>query len=136
MLMGLVSIIVVDLAWGKFAELDTQLAVWIPAAQQAGRSRFDIGLQLATVVGSIFGLIVGFTLGGFTAVQHLVLRALLATSGTMPWNIARFLDYCADRIFLRKVGGGYIFIHRLLMEHFASLYDEDTPMAETVAVRQ
>jgi hypothetical protein len=39
----------------------------------------------------------------------------------MPWNYSRFLDYCADRIFLRKVGGGYIFIHRMLMEYFASL---------------
>jgi hypothetical protein len=26
---------------------------------------------------------------------------------------------------LRKVGGGYIFVHRLLMEHFASLTEED-----------
>jgi hypothetical protein len=31
------------------------------------------------------------------------------------------LDYAADRIFLRKVGGGYIFIHRMLMEYFAAL---------------
>jgi len=28
------------------------------------------------------------------------------------------LDYAADRIFLQKVGGGYIFIHRMLMEYF------------------
>ncbi|MDJ0904037.1 MAG: hypothetical protein QNJ55_35140 [Xenococcus sp. MO_188.B8] len=35
------------------------------------------------------------------------------------WNYARFLDYASDRIFLQKVGGGYIFIHRLLLEHFA-----------------
>jgi hypothetical protein len=26
-------------------------------------------------------------------------------------------DYAADRIFLRKVGGGYIFIHRMLMDN-------------------
>ena len=26
---------------------------------------------------------------------------------------------------LRRVGGGYIFVHRLLMEHFASLTEED-----------
>ena len=26
-----------------------------------------------------------------------------------------------DRIFLRKVGGGYIFIHRLLQDYFAAL---------------
>jgi hypothetical protein len=30
-----------------------------------------------------------------------------------------------DRIFLRRVGGGYIFIHRYLMEYFASLTEED-----------
>jgi hypothetical protein len=34
------------------------------------------------------------------------------------------LDYCADLIFLRKVGG-YIFIHRLLLEHFAALTEAD-----------
>jgi hypothetical protein len=34
------------------------------------------------------------------------------------------LTYCVERIFLRKVGGSYIFIHQLLMEHFASLYTE------------
>ena len=42
-----------------------------------------------------------------------------------PLNYARFLDYCAARIFLRKVGGGYIFTHRLLLEHFAALTEED-----------
>ena len=35
------------------------------------------------------------------------------------------LDYAADRIFLQKVGGGYIFIHRLLLEHFAALERKD-----------
>jgi hypothetical protein len=42
-----------------------------------------------------------------------------------PLNYARFLDYCTDRIFLRKGGGGYIFIHRLLLEHFAALTEAD-----------
>lgn len=32
------------------------------------------------------------------------------------------VHYTTERIFLRKVGGGYIFVHRLLMEYFASLY--------------
>jgi hypothetical protein len=39
------------------------------------------------------------------------------------------LDYAAERIFLRKVGGGYIFIHRMLMEYFAAL--EAEPSAES-----
>jgi hypothetical protein len=30
-----------------------------------------------------------------------------------------------DRLLLRRVGGGYIFIHRTLMEYFASLSEED-----------
>jgi hypothetical protein len=34
------------------------------------------------------------------------------------------LDYATDRIFLRKVGGGYIFIHRMLMEYFVALETE------------
>jgi hypothetical protein len=42
-----------------------------------------------------------------------------------PWNYIRFLNYAAERIFLRKVGGGYIFTHQLLMEYFASLEPTD-----------
>lgn len=39
---------------------------------------------------------------------------------------ARFLDYCTERIFLRKVGGGYIFVHHMLMEYFAGLPESVT----------
>jgi hypothetical protein len=39
-------------------------------------------------------------------------------------NLEVSLRRSTERIFLRKVGGGYIFVHRLLMEHFASLYAE------------
>jgi hypothetical protein len=46
-------------------------------------------------------------------------------SAVEPLNYVRFLDYAAGRIFLRKVGGGYIFVHRLLLEYFASLEPEE-----------
>lgn len=72
----------------------------------------------AATVGALLG---GLIYGGLTCIQHVVLRFLLWRSGVMPWNYARFLDYAADRLFLRKVGGGYIFVHRLLLEYFASL---------------
>jgi hypothetical protein len=39
-------------------------------------------------------------------------------------NYVKFLDYAEERIFLRKIGGGYIFIHRLLQDYFAALYKE------------
>jgi hypothetical protein len=33
----------------------------------------------------------------------------------------KFLDHCARLILLKKVGGGYIFIHRMLLEYFAEM---------------
>jgi eukaryotic-like serine/threonine-protein kinase len=76
--------------------------------------------------GLIGGLIGGLTTyGGNACIQHIVLRSLLTHYKYAPLNYARFLDYCAARIFLRKVGGGYIFVHRLLMEYFAVMTEED-----------
>jgi hypothetical protein len=65
------------------------------------------------------GLTIGLSCGGLAYVQHFVLRFLLWCSRSVPVNYPRFLDYAAERILLRKVGGGYIFIHRLLLEYFA-----------------
>jgi hypothetical protein len=50
---------------------------------------------------------------------------MLRLNGSAPLNYVRFLDCAAGRIFLRKVGGGYIFVHRLLLEYFASLEPEE-----------
>jgi hypothetical protein len=71
---------------------------------------------------AIPALAIGLACGGAAFVQHFVLRCLLWCAGCIPFNYARFLDYAAERILLRKVGGGYIFIHRLLLEYFARLY--------------
>jgi hypothetical protein len=75
-----------------------------------------IGLSVGLIVGLIFCLI-----SGKACIQHFILRLILYRDGYIPWNYARFLDYAAERIFLQKVGGGYIFIHRLLLEHFAQM---------------
>jgi hypothetical protein len=82
------------------------------------------GLKFGLIVGPVFGLAFGVILGGGFVLQHLTLRFILHRNGYIPWNLIRFLDYATERIFLRKVGGGYIFIHRLLQEYFASLYQE------------
>jgi len=73
------------------------------------------------LMGFIFGFLVG---GGKACIQHLTLRLILYYNGYIPWNYARFLNYATERIFLQKVGGGYIFIHRMLMEHFAQMQPE------------
>jgi hypothetical protein len=83
----------------------------------------DGWMQIGGLVG---GLIFGLLYGGSTVLQHYTLRWLLYRNGSLPLRLVPFLDYCTERIFLRKVGGGYIFVHRLLMEHFASLYAEQT----------
>lgn len=52
-----------------------------------------------------------------------VQRFSLVRSGYLPWDYRRFLDYATERLFLRKFGDGYIFVHRLLLEYFASSAD-------------
>jgi serine/threonine protein kinase len=73
------------------------------------------------VNGAIPALAVGLYCGGAAYVQHFVLRFLLWCDRRIPFNYAHFLDYAAERILLRKVGGGYIFVHRLLLEYFAGV---------------
>ena len=87
------------------------------------------GLILALITGLetglIFGLVLGILVyGGFDVIKHYTLRLILWWHGFAPLNYARFLDYASKLIFLRKVGGGYIFIHRMLMEHFAAMGKE------------
>lgn len=85
------------------------------------------------LVGALAGmLLVGLNYGGRAIIQLLTLRWLLSQNGIIPFcnrDLTTFLDYCAERIFLRKVGGGYMFIHRLLMEHFAAMYNEESGKA-------
>jgi hypothetical protein len=38
-------------------------------------------------------------------IKHLSLRLVLWQSGTIPWNYARFLNYCTERLLLQRIGG-------------------------------
>jgi hypothetical protein len=69
----------------------------------------------------IAGMLAGYHWGIKAVIQHYTLRFVLFITKTIPWNLVRFLDYACDRILLRRVGGGYVFIHRLLLEYFAEL---------------
>jgi NACHT domain len=56
--------------------------------------------------------------------QHLPRRFILYMyARVIPWNIARFLDYCTERRLLQRIGGRYRFIHRELLDHFAAMPD-------------
>jgi hypothetical protein len=75
----------------------------------------NIALALVLFV-SIFATL---SFGAVNVIQHYFLRFILYCKEYIPWNYTRFLDHAVSFIFLQKVGGGYIFIHRLLLEHFA-----------------
>jgi len=81
-----------------------------------------IAVLFLSVVGLIMLIIPFLVYGGLDTIKHITVRFLLSRSEHLPWNLSSFLDYASDKVFLYKVGGGYIFIHRLLMEHFATLY--------------
>jgi hypothetical protein len=66
--------------------------------------------------GLLLGLLSSF-LPAAACMQHVMLRLILWRSGCAPWNYARFLNHATDRLFLQRVGGRYMFIHRLLLEH-------------------
>ena len=83
--------------------------------------------------GLVGGLGAGLGAGGQACLGHLALRLLLVRSDSIPWNYVKFLDYAAERILLRKVGGGYIFIHRMLLEYFAARYDASSVEATSNA---
>jgi len=93
------------------------------------------GLIPGLIAGLSVGLLAGLLNGGLACLRQSVVRLLLSRAGSIPWNYPRFLDYAAEHILLRKVGGSYIFVHRLLLEYFASL-DTTPPLAEARAQKQ
>ena len=83
---------------------------------------FGVGFGLFS--GLISGLAGGFFLaGGQAVVRHAVLRLLLALSGRLPLRLRPFLERMTQRILMQRVGGGYMFIHRVLLAYFAEEVD-------------
>lgn len=85
----------------------------------SGRINGDVfvGVILWLSIGLIYDIIVG---GGFL-INHFLLRMQLHLTNSTPLRLIPFLDFATERVLLRKVGGGYIFIHRMVMEHFAEM---------------
>ncbi len=90
-------------------------------------------LQDAVFLGSMVGMLFGFAYGGLDVIYHVTLRILLALTTSIPLiRVQHFLDNAASLGFLRRVGGGYMFLHGTLRDQFA-ISDED-PFASSPPV--
>jgi hypothetical protein len=61
--------------------------------------------------------------GGSAVIKHFAVRVLLAFYGNVPFRLASWLEFSCQRMLLKRVGSGYAFIHRLLLDHLASVGD-------------
>jgi hypothetical protein len=100
------------------------LFVLLPAAGPDRSPTSTLILAGLTLGGTAGGA--GFLLfGGMAVLRHFLLRFLLALRRRAPLDYAGFLDFAAAELgFLQKVGGGYVFLHRYLLEHFAAMSAE------------
>jgi DNA polymerase III delta prime subunit/predicted Ser/Thr protein kinase len=57
--------------------------------------------------------------GGFTVFMHYVLRLWIAWRTPLPVDLQRMLDRAVELGLMRRVGGGYVFLHRTLLDYFA-----------------
>jgi NACHT domain-containing protein len=113
---GLLVVLVGGLLTGLLAILLTNSLLLLIT----GRSLWSISLAVGGLIGLGTGIILGMRAGGFAFILHFVLRNTLKKQGILPADSIALLDYASRQILLQKVGGGYMFIHRLLAEYFAS----------------
>ncbi len=79
-------------------------------------------IETGWLYGVVTFLIFRLWYGHLDTIEHNTIRRIIARRGHAPLNYARFLDYAAEELnFLQKVGGGYVFVHRYLLEHFAEI---------------
>jgi hypothetical protein len=85
------------------------------------------GLVVGLVGGPAIGLAVGLAFalgnGGTSYLRHRVLCVLLRRDKLIPDDFLGFLNSADRRILLRRAGGGYLFVHRLLQDHFFAKQD-------------
>jgi predicted lipid-binding transport protein (Tim44 family) len=131
--------LIIMLLFGPIYKLFNGLDGWLVRKQLSERQAltpndgikrsFKNGLVFLLVVGLVYGLLLGLVYGLFSRVdfglraviQHFTLRFWLWRSHLFPWKIVPFLEDSTTRVLLRRVGGGYSFTHRLLLDYFADL---------------
>lgn len=95
--------------------LQAGLVVALPAVLfTAVTVNFASGVYTGLMLGILAGTVHGFT----DVIKHYIVRGLLWHQRGTPLNYVGLLDEAANCILLQKIGGGYVFRHRLLQEYF------------------
>lgn len=81
--------------------------------------------ETAFWIGLLVALVAFLWFGGFDALRHYALRIVITLTQKIPLNLSKFLNHASDLILLQKIGGGYIFRNRLLVDHFAKRAADD-----------
>ena len=68
------------------------------------------------------GLLIAVWYGGLDLIQHVILRFMLSIKGVFPFFYKNALNNVRSLTFLRRVGGGYMFMHSDLAAYFAESY--------------
>lgn len=74
--------------------------------------------------GLFIGLLIAFWYGGLDIIQHYLLRALLSVHGHFPLRYRGFMEDTRRLSLIRRVGGGYQFMHRFMLDHLKEEYEE------------
>lgn len=120
---GVLNIFILGTIFALFSSLYWQ--VFLPLQDGAWLGLAG-GLRLGLLVGVIFGFLEGFfEYGGTTLFQHYSLRYELMKSKTLslPFfdkSLINLFKETEKFIFMRQVGGGWVFIHRALLDFFAT----------------
>ncbi len=109
--------------------------IWALAGAGIGAAFEGAGLGLLGAMIGIYGF------GGIAVVHHYSIRLALAWEGALPYplkdrQLVRFLDAMRDRLLLTRVGGGWMFIHRQLLDFLAKEPFGTTPAEVEQSLKQ
>lgn len=85
------------------------------------RAMEDPRLSLFLSASGFTGLVAALAYGGTAVILHAAVRIVIALRSPLPLRLATWLDRATDRGLLRRVGGGWMFLHDTLLDYFHHL---------------
>jgi eukaryotic-like serine/threonine-protein kinase len=86
-----------------------------------GRCFPVLGPTGGVAFGVFLALVAAMRYGGIAYIKHYTIRTLLWTNHVAPLDYSRFLEHANRLGFLKKVGAGYVFSSRDILNHFAMM---------------